>query len=192
MCDSRATLLHVADSDDYVFSFLPDYQRSVIPSGVWVHVTGGPLPMDVEIRLDQTADGRWVVTGLMMGGEFDHLEITSQTLREIKLREIVASLLDDYDPDAPPDWTKFAGRVAVVLDVNSRSDAVPWKVKAPPRGPDDQSLKDFAHTYRSELARQPHRAMSAAAKKHGISRATANRWAAECRRLGYLPGGNTD
>ena len=29
--------------------------------------------------------------------------------------------------------------------------------------------------------------MSAAARAHSISRATANRWAAICRELGYLP-----
>ena len=29
--------------------------------------------------------------------------------------------------------------------------------------------------------------MTATSKAHSISRATANRWAEECRRLGYLP-----
>lgn len=50
-----------------------------------------------------------------------------------------------------------------------------------------ESLRQFAKTYASEYATQPHRAMTASAKTHGISRATAHRWALKCRQLGYLP-----
>lgn len=48
-------------------------------------------------------------------------------------------------------------------------------------------LQEFARSYLAELASQPHRAMQATADAHGISRATAHRWAQQCRLLGYLP-----
>lgn len=50
----------------------------------------------------------------------------------------------------------------------------------------DQELRAFADTYTKALAHEPYRAMTAAAKEHGISRATAHRWADRCRGLGYL------
>lgn len=140
--------------------------------------------MPVDLRVHRNAEGRVVVTGLMIGEEFDAREITSQTLRKIKISEIMAELFKDYDPDAPPDWMNFGTVVAEITSANVTGGHV---AKSRLRGPDEEALQAFARTYRAELARQPQRAMSAAAKVHSISRATANRWAQECRQLGYLP-----
>ncbi len=68
-------------------------------------------------------------------------------------------------------------------------DAVVVTAQPAMRGPGGEALRAFAHTYLTELARQPRRAMSAAGKAHGISRATAHRWAHTCRELGYLRTG---
>lgn len=144
----------------------------------------GDLPMPVSLRIHQATDGRFVATGLLMGDEFAPTEISSQTLREIKLRELLASLFKDYNPDDPPHWAKFGSLVAMMAKTSAKAGHV---AERRPRGPDNEALQSFARTYLAELARQPRRAMSAAAKAHDVSRATANRWAQECRQLGYLP-----
>ncbi|MGH2813491.1 MAG: hypothetical protein ACRDI1_12395 [Actinomycetota bacterium] len=174
-----------ANGDEYHFSQNPDGVRSARPRGVWVRAEGGDLPFPVELRLHQDANGRYVVTGLLIGDEFDPREITSLALRRIKLSEILAAFFThmDYEPGAPTPYT-----LPDAVDLVARANAVTASPARPARGPDDATLRAFAHTYRTELARQPRRAMSAAADAHGISRATANRWAQLCRDLGYLPG----
>jgi hypothetical protein len=147
-----------------------------------VRVDGPGVPFPIDLRISSDA-GRYMITGLQTGREFEPREITSQMLRQIKLREILASLLADYDPDAPPTWT-LPSAITIVADENASSL---WRAQRRPRGPDDATLRAFAHTYLTELARQPRRAMSVAAREHNISRATANRWAEMCRELGYLP-----
>lgn len=142
--------------------------------------------MPVWLRIHQSADGRYVITGLVLGEESPTpQEVTSQTLRQIKLRDIMLDVFADFDPDAPPKgWPKFENLVAMVAKANAE---IGFVAKAEKRGPDAETLRAFAETYRAELARQPQRAMTAAAKEHNISRATAHRWAAECRELGLLP-----
>jgi hypothetical protein len=176
--------MHITRSG-YEFSFWPGYERSATPQGAWVRCRGGDLPTPIELRIAPSADGRWVVTGLMLGEEFDQREITSKTLRAIKLREIVAELLEDYDPDAPPEWMNFASTFGYVLRANAT--AAGHVAKTAQRGPDEATLREFARSYRAELARRPHGAMTAAAKAFNISRATANRWTQEARRSGFLP-----
>ena len=147
----------------------------------WVRVEGDGLPVPVDICVGSAPDGRSVFTGLRIGGESarEAEEITSNTLRQIKLSEILAAY--------------FEYSQSVLEMERSIADAsVPlppgyWQHVAPARGPDHEALKSFARAYLTELARQPQRAMTAAAKAHNISRATANRWAALCREFGYLP-----
>jgi len=154
-----------------------------LPAGPWRAVRGGDLPAPVKVRIHRHADGRYAVTGLLIGEESEPQEITSQTLRQIRLSKILAGIFADFDPDSPDDWPRTAMRV--IADVNAGGGHV---AAGPSRGPGEQRLREFARTYQIELARQPRRAMSAAAKAHSISRATANRWAGMCRQLGYLPG----
>ena len=135
----------------------------------WVVVYGGDLPMPIDIRIERAPDGRHVFTGLRIGVA-TRGEITSQTLREIRLSEILVDYFETFRPDYE-------------AQLHLAGASYPLR----PRGPDNDALRGFARTYLTELARQPHRAMSAAAKAHNISRATANRWAAICRDLGYLP-----
>src|SRR6266568_919989 len=79
------------------------------------------------------------------------------------------------------------GDLPVPVSVRIHRHADGRVATGPSRRPDDQKLRDFARTYQIELARQPRRAMTAAASAHSISRATANRWAAICREMGFLP-----
>jgi len=168
----------------YTVTVLPGYQRSMKPAGPWVKVSGGDLPFPVEVRMNQHADGRYVITGLLIGEAFSREEITSQDLRQIKLSKILAWLLRDYDPGNLPEWSPRTS-IRLVAEMNARQGGP--VVTGPSRAPDDATLRDFARTYLTELARQPRRAMTASARAHSISRATANRWAAICRQAGYLP-----
>lgn len=188
-----ATLSYVTDKRRrsgarYRFSNFPDSSRSMVV-GPWIHVEGGGLPVPVELRYHRAADGRYVFTGLMVGeagvGDEQLREITSDVLRSIKLSEIRAELFDKFDADAaftPDNWPAITRALA-----DANADAGGFIARPQSRQPPDDAYRAFARTYLAELGRQPQRAMSAAAAKHGISRATANRWAAICRRLGYLP-----
>jgi hypothetical protein len=158
-----------ADSSGYRFT------RDMSGRSLWVRVDGGDLPMPIDICVDQAPDGRHIFTGLRIGGESgtEAQEITSNTLRQIRLGEILAAHFEHFEP-------------IFQMEAVLAADSYPIR----PRGPAHQALRDFARTYQIELARQPQRAMTAAAKAHSISRATANRWADLCRQLGYLPSGS--
>jgi hypothetical protein len=136
----------------------------------WVTVYGGDLPMAIDVRMEQAPGGRQVFTGLRVGVS-ERGEVTSQVLRCIRLADILADYFEAFMDDED----------VLLASLAHASRPIP-----PGRGPDGGALQAFAATYKTELARQPHRAMSAAARAHNISRATANRWAAICRERGYL------
>jgi hypothetical protein len=162
---SPATVLLVREVAGGRYRFLEDLVHDD-----WIVVFGGGLPAPVDVRIERAADGRYAFTGLRLGmGRRE--EITSQTLREIRLGEIMADYVETFRPDITAEMEASAARASRAL--------------RPPRGPDHEALAAFARTYMTE---NPRRAMTAAARVHNISRATANRWAAICRELGYLPG----
>ncbi len=153
-----------ASGDGYHFT------RDLSGTTLWERAEGGDLPMPIEILVQRAPDGRHVFTGIRIGDGTQ--EITSATLRQIKLSEILAAHFEHFEP---------------IFQMEALLAEVSYPLRPRGRGPGDQALRDFARSYQVELARQPRRAMSAAAKAHSISRATANRWAAQCRQLGYLP-----
>jgi hypothetical protein len=145
--------------------------------------------MPIEIRFGYAPDGRFTVRGLRLDVDpfratdpsYIDLEITSATLRQIKLSEIKAAFFE---------WQSASIQAVMPDDRNlARSIAAEqvYALQSTNRGPGSETLRKFADAYRIELTRQPHRAMTATAKALNISRATANRWAALCRELGYLP-----
>lgn len=174
------------------------FSRDASDDSGWTRVSGGDLPMPIEIRFGYAPDGRFAVRGLRLDvdplraadpSNID-LEITSATLRQIKLSEIKAAFFE-----AQGEWLQ-----AIMPDDRGLARSIAaeqaYALRSPSRGPESEKLREFADAYRTELTRQPHRAMTAVARALNISRATANRWAALCRELGYLPnpseGKNTD
>lgn len=133
----------------------------------WVGVEGGGLAFPLLILTGEMPDGRKAITGVVVGDGTS--EVTASTLRSIRLAEIRGAYIDFGEPWNPPFPVPM----------------IPMRPSGP-RGPDAVTLSEFAMTYRAELARQPHRAMTVAARAHNISRATANRWAALCREYGLL------
>lgn len=177
------------ERSDYEFSIAPRFTRGDKSEGPWVRVEGGDLPVPIEIRVHRGSDGRIVLIGLLIGNDGSPAEITAATLRRLRLGEITTALFDrqfDQPGYDMADVVRYL-RPAVVRGVLLAAvDAAPV-IAARSRRPQDEAYREFAKTYLTELARSPHRAMSNAARAHGISRATANRWAETCRELGYLP-----
>lgn len=68
--------------------------------GQWVRVSGAPLPVPVLVRIDRATDGRYIVTGLLIGHR-DRREITWETLRSIKPSTIVSLIFSGWDPRNP-------------------------------------------------------------------------------------------
>jgi hypothetical protein len=155
-------VLRVADDGGYRFT------RDESGRSLWDYVEGGDLPMPVWILVKEAPDGRHFVAGLML--DDDGQEITSQTLRQIRVSEILAAHFEHFEP-------------VRLMEASLAEASYPLR----PRWPDNDALQAFARTYRTELARRPSRAMTTAAEAHNISRATANRWAQMCRDHGYLP-----
>jgi hypothetical protein len=166
-------VFRVADDGGYRFTRGPDG---------WDLVTSDDLPVPIEILIGEDLAGRHFVVGLRIGGERGTwgfvdddgtavtAEITSQMLRQIRLSEILAAHFEHFEP-------------VRLMEASLAEVSYPLR----PRWPDNAALQAFARTYKAELGRRPSRAMTAAAKAHNISRATANRWAQMCRDHGYLP-----
>lgn len=68
--------------------------------GRWVEVSGGELPGPIAARIDRTPDGRFVVTGLVLGMR-GRQEVTWETVRAIKPATILSYIFSDFDPKAP-------------------------------------------------------------------------------------------
>lgn len=157
--------------------------------GHWVHAVGGTLPFPVTVRIDETDDGRFVVTGLLIGLE-SRDELTWNALRQVKPASLLAEIFGGFDPMNP--MKSRAGTdgidVASVLWERNRPGGAPRpRITAPVQGRVATDLDAFASTYTRHRAATPHRAMKATAVELSISRATAIRRAAQCRQVGLLP-----
>lgn len=167
--------------------------------GQWVQVKGGGLPTGLVARIDRAPDGRFVITGLLIGLR-ERREITWETLRHIKPASVLEQIFKGFDPKNPtqgyydPETGTFdvggTGQAAMHLWQAAVQENPP--VEAPQRAgagsrgaaPD---LQAFADAYLRHLAARPHGAMSATARELHISRATAIRRAEQCRAAGLLP-----
>jgi hypothetical protein len=145
----------------------------------WVAVFGGGLPSVIDLRIEPKPGGRYAVTGLRIGVADDARgEINSETLRDIRLADILADYYDTFQPETEAEILATLAAASVSLK------------PSPPTGrgrPAAERLQAFAKTYAEKRAGGAHGAMTAAAKAHNISRATADRWVKLSRKYGYLP-----
>lgn len=181
-------------SGAYRFEPVPPFAEA--PPGAWLQVSGPGLDQPIQIRINRDGS-RYVVTALVVGTDGTQ-EVTSETLRRIRLAEIMRELFKDFDPTAPPP-TPHLDADGRVDSFDDDSGFLAWwlfkdevidnahPVPGGSGGSQDARYQAFARTYLRELVRQPRRAMTNASEAHNISRATANRWAAICRERGYLP-----
>lgn len=155
----------------------------------WTRVEGGPLPAPIYIRVVLAADGKPVITGMILGGSWPRGEISANHLRDVKPREILNALFANYDPNEPPDYNDWEESITWGLMHEvfmMRIPFLPVDSEAARGGATTDRLAQFADVYRRQLTLNPQRAMTATAKEMNMSRATANRWAERARGKGLL------
>ncbi len=156
----------------------------------WTRVEGGGLSAPIYIRIVKTSDGKVAIDGLMIGGSWPRPEVTANSLREIRPREILNALFAEFDPFSPPDYEDWEESITWGL----MNEVYMMRL---PRSPIESAgvrgaatvdrLEEFSRRYTAEVATRPKGAMSATAKAMNISRATAHRWADQARAKGLLP-----
>lgn len=167
----------------------------------WTRVEGGGLPAPIYVRVKLTRDGRTAIDGLILGAAWPRAEITANTLRVVRPRELLDALFANFDPSRP----------VRAADLDEWEESVTWglvqevfMMRTPPIQADSAGargavttdrLHQFADVYLRELRVNPRKAMTTTAATMNISRATANRWADRARAQGLLPekrGGRTE
>jgi hypothetical protein len=154
------------------------------------------------VRVGKSPDGQLVITGILMGGEpipFVGVvlpAITAKTLREIQPAQILKTM-QWREKDSPP--PRGIGPVdpltglARFEGMTERIEAAAREQKGPGRpGPSLAQLREFAAVYLRHREYAGVRAMSHTYREMHISRAKANRWAKQCRELGFIPTGETE
>lgn len=174
------------------FEFTPDHPPAPeeFEDASWTQVEAGGLEQPIHVRLGYSADGRRIITGLVVGGAFPHAEITSTSLRKVRIGAILEQLFDGYDVAEPPAYDDLEAQIEWGLmhqAYDQHASRLTESSRAGERAASPSTLKHFAERYLMELDRNPRRAMTAAADALHISRATANRWARRAREEGLLP-----
>jgi hypothetical protein len=153
--------------------------------GTWMHLKGDPLPVPITIRIEHTNEGRFIVTGLVIGLR-ESTEITWETMRQIRLATVLEQLFAGYDPMNPAATEDASwGRRLALLTLWYQLPDVP--VESKPRRHAARNLREVAETYLRHLAATPNRATAATAKELHCSRATVIRRLEEARLAGLLP-----
>lgn len=163
--------------------------------GVWIGANGGHLPCPIRIRLGRGREG-FVITGLVIG-ELGDQAITSETLRKIRLSEVLHWLFASWGDGTPPPYP-FDGTYHSSDELQAAQDQ--WLMhhmfkslvieaagETTEGDAERQELVRFAEVYTRNLASQRHRAVTATAQQLNVSRATANRRITRARQLGILP-----
>lgn len=165
--------------------------RQYIEKNDWHKITR-PGDQSFHIRVGTAIDGQYVITGLLLGGVDAPAEITGQTLRSIKISEILNTIFWRETGSPPPRSvgdigpTGLARFEGMTEGVAASAHDLSIESASGRRGPTQVDLTSFAAEYEAQRKVNPHRAMSTAARHCGISRATANRWAARAKELGLL------
>ena len=173
------------------FQFLPDSRPSEeeFDGESWTWVRGGGLEQPLYARIGWSADGRPVITGLLLGAG-GGAEITSSTLRSVRVGALLEQLFAGFTLDSFPKYGDLDDELEWALMQQTYvagAPKLPDDSRAAARGAGNELLADFARRYSEEIVRNPRRAMTTTAEAFHISRATANRWAERCRDIGLLP-----
>lgn len=68
--------------------------------GYWLRMSGGPLTGEAVVRVDRSEDGRFLVTGVVLGLR-SRREITWEALRNVRPTTLVSYLFAGFDPANP-------------------------------------------------------------------------------------------
>lgn len=149
---------------------------------------------DLLARIGQAADGRVILTGLLMTGD---IEITANTLRAIQPAKIIQTIAWRDEGGDPPravgdvdpltGLARFEGVAMEFEAIAANAPSVGDESKRGRRGPSRADLEEFARVYlgfyrasRADPVKRTTRALN-------ISRATAHRRIEQARALGLIP-----
>jgi hypothetical protein len=166
---------------------LPDLHGHL--EGIWLRLKGGPLPVPITVRIDSTNEGRYVITGLVIGLlESERKEITWETLRQIKLATVLEQLFEGWSRMNPAARAR-SRRGQALLGLWERLDrGLPEvQLEERPRRQAAPNLREFAEVYQRNFVETPNRATAETAAQLHCSRATVIRRLAEARTAGLLP-----
>jgi len=106
--------------------------------GRWVEMSGGPLPVRIAVRIDKADDGRFVITGLLVGLR-ERKELTWEALRAIKPATLLSYLFEGFDPSDP---TKQYDETTLLKsrEVGPDFDARAW-LESDEDDPDDEMIE---------------------------------------------------
>jgi hypothetical protein len=157
--------------------------------GIWLTLKDGPLPVPITVRIDRTKEGRFIITGLVIGlRESDRREITWETMRQIRLAAVLEELFAGWDPMNPARLARSRrGQTLLVLWELLGRGLPDVQLEDRPRRHAAADLRKFAEVYLRNLAAKPNRATKATADELHCSRATVIRRIAEARAAGLLP-----
>jgi hypothetical protein len=152
----------------------------------WTVVARPGLPFDVRLRVGKAPDGRLVCTGLKVNsggqGEDDtpETEITVRSLREIRLPEILKTLVEGWFEN--PTFAEAAGiHVPGVAERDRKTQAQPGRP-----GYDRAHFEHVAALYREALLRAPDNPYDYMMKAEYKSLPTIRRWVQRARDMGLL------
>jgi hypothetical protein len=133
----------------------------------WMPLELPGIPHNVTICFGEAADGRLIVTGLLIDPS-ENIEITSRLLREIRLGEIAARA------DASP------------FPIGRVKRSAPYRIRksAPKDWPVE--LERFAAAYKRALHTHRRTPVLRVMVELGMSEATAHRWLQRARAVGLL------
>jgi hypothetical protein len=156
--------------------------------GVWLTLKAGPLPVPITVRIDRTEEGRFIITGLVIGLR-ERKEITWETMRQIRLAAVLEELFVGYDPMNPAGQVSRSHRgqsLFMLWELHSR-DLPEVQLDERPRRHAAPNLREVVKVYLRNLAATPNKATAATATELHCSRATVIRRLAEARTAGLLP-----
>lgn len=157
--------------------------------GIWLRLKDGPLPVPITVRIDSTKEGRFIITGLVIGlRPEERKEITWETLRKIKLASVQEQLFERWDPMNPAGRARSrSGQALLELWYLLHRGLPEVQLEERPRRHAAPDLREFAEVYQRNLVATPNKATAATAADLHCSRATVIRRLAEARKAGLLP-----
>ncbi len=131
--------IHLPRSLEEIVSTTPD-------SGArrWVEMSGGGLPGRVAVGVDRTEDGRFIVTGLLIGHR-GHDELGWQHLRGIRPATLLSWIFDGFDPLQPAAMARetLAGSVEILDGTEFDQEAWERDDEATPLQSPGQAWRDL-------------------------------------------------
>ncbi|WP_345377385.1 hypothetical protein [Frondihabitans cladoniiphilus] len=153
----------------------------VVRSRTWVRLEAD-IPADrnvppVWVSLGKAPDGRFVCRGLVVGAlteghELADVEISSRTLRQIRMPELIEAVMKVKD------WDEEANRIL------NETPAAPPRVRM--REYADDHFRSVADAYRDAVTRYPRAPTKNLAAAWHVSEPTMRRWIQTARHKNFL------